>query len=148
VQVIQNVVTNSQFSIFVGSGPGGFENGSADETVIAGNVVSASHLYDGIDLCSNGNFVNSNQIFASDESAIHLDDTCPGSGFDANSGSHNIVTGNTINEACIGVMSGTNASGNIVNNNLSNVVNLALRAETPAAPGTLFCAPPSSTFNP
>jgi hypothetical protein len=147
VQVIQNVVTNSQFSIFVGSGTGGFENGSADGTVITGNTISASHLYDGIDLCSNGNFVNSNQIFASDESAIHLDDTCPGSGFDANSGSHNIVTGNTINEACIGVMSGTNASGNIVNNNLSNVVNLALTAETPATP-TPFCAPPSSTFNP
>src|SRR5579862_9454876 len=61
VQVTNNVVTNSQFSIFLGSGPGGFEYGPADHAVITGNTISGSHLYDGIDVCSNGNFVNFNR---------------------------------------------------------------------------------------
>jgi hypothetical protein len=147
VQVVDNVVTNSQFSIFVGSGSGGFENGSADKAVIEGNIISATHLYDAIDLCSNGNFANFNQIFATDEAAIHLDDTCPGPAHssDATSGNNNDVTLNNINEACIGVMSGPTVTGNKVGELFSNVVNLTLTGETATGP---FCAPPQSTFIP
>jgi hypothetical protein len=147
-QVFNNIVANTQFGIFAGSGAGGFEDGPGDGNIIDGNVISNTHLYDAIDLCSNKNLANLNTIYASDESAIHLDDTCPGaSGADATSGNNNDVSLNLINESCIGIMSGTTASGNKTSGEIfSNVVNTTMTAETPSSPGTPFCAPPQSTF--
>ena len=56
-------------------------------------------LYDGIDLCSDGNTAQSNVVYGSAESGIHVDGECPPS-----TGINNTVTGNTINEACAGIL--------------------------------------------
>jgi hypothetical protein len=97
-------------------------------------MVSTTHLYDGIDLCSNNNSATGNKINGSDESAIHVDDTCTG----ASTGNH--VTTNTINSACAGILSGP-ASGNTISpNTYYNTINEQLT-------GTDTCTPPPSGFS-
>jgi parallel beta-helix repeat protein len=130
VIIKSNNVSQTQYGIVIADDPS-FGPGAA---IITMNTVSATHLYDGIDLCGNNNTVTSNVINGSDESAIHLDDTCTG----ASSG--NIVKSNTINSACAGILSGPAASGNNTSpNTYYNASNLQLT-------GTNTCTPPPAKF--
>jgi len=100
--ITNNQVTNTQYGIAVEgcSGCGGV-NGSGDGATITGNTISATHLFDAIDVCANGATVTNNKINGADESGIHLDDSC----FGAETGS--TVSGNTIiSEQGAGVAAG------------------------------------------
>jgi Right handed beta helix region len=59
---------------------------------------------DAIDLCSNNNTATSNVIFNASGSGIHIDSTCSEGGNPT--GNNTTVTKNTINEACVGVLTG------------------------------------------
>jgi len=127
VTISSNNVSNTQFGISVNS-----ENpGDGDGATVSHNVVATTHLYDGIDLCSNGNTASNNTIYGADESGIHLDDTCTG----ASTG--NTVSANKINSSCAGVLSGPGASGTISGNVFYNTVTQQLT-------GVDTCTPPPS----
>jgi len=126
VTIKSNNVSNTQYGIAIVSDP---KYGAADTATLSSNTVSLTHLYDGIDLCSNTNTATGNMINGSDESGIHLDDTCTG----ASTG--NTLASNKINSACAGILSGPGATGTITSNAFYNVVTLQ---ET----GSNTCTPP------
>lgn len=126
--VANNTVGNSNYGIATQSGSGE----PADYTTIVGNTVLATHndgytsdVGDAIDVCSNNNFIARNNLFASDESGIHLDGTC------TSTGNNNVVEHNTINEACAGILEDTGTTGNTVkrDNLFFNDVNTILSAD-------------------
>jgi len=127
VAIKSNSVNNTQYGIAVVSDP---TYGAADGATLTGNTVSSTHLYDGIDLCSNSNTATGNFVNGSDEAAVHVDDTCTG----ASTG--NTIKANSFNSACAGVLSGPGASGNTTTPNTSyNVVTLQVT-------GSNTCTPP------
>lgn len=93
-----NTVGNTQFGIAYVSDP---TAGPADNGIITGNKVSATHIFDAIDLCNNTNTVTGNIINSADEAGIHLDSTCSGTG------NTNTVKSNTVTESCAGLLIGT-----------------------------------------
>jgi hypothetical protein len=98
---------------------------TANGTIVRLNHVGGTQLFDAIDLCSDGNTAESNVIYGSAQSGIHVDGECSPS-----TGTGTTVTGNTINEACAGVLLGT-GSGNITApNNYLNVTNTTLVGDT------------------
>jgi hypothetical protein len=120
VQVIGNTVGNNQFGVAVESST----TGAADKTVIKSNAIFGTLDIDGIDLCSNNNVVNDNTIASSDEAGVDLDSGC------GSTGNGNKVTGNTINEACAGILVGSGTSGNTITpNSFFNVTNITLAAD-------------------
>lgn len=134
VTINANSVQNSQFSITVDSGG---SDGSADGSTITSNKVSTSHIWDGIDVCSNNNTVRGNTINGSDEAAIRLDSFCtePDS---STTGNGNSVTSNIINTACSGILANSGTSGNSITpnqyfNTTTNVLN-ADECTTPLRP--------------
>ena len=125
VTVSRNTVGSTQFGIALISDP---TSGPADGGSITENEVSATRIFDGIELCASSNTVRDNTVNGSDESAIHVDSSC---GPVAN----NVVRGNTINGACAGVMVGTAAGSNtIASNDFFNTRNTVLTADR--------CTPP------
>jgi hypothetical protein len=110
VNVTTNYVGSAQFGIVADTDP---VYGPADNTTIKSNKVTGTQLFDAIDVCSNSNTVQSNLIFGSTESGVHIDDSC-------GTGNTNTVTGNTISEACAGVLLGT-GTGNTVTGTYYNV---------------------------
>jgi hypothetical protein len=98
---------------------------TANGTVVRSNHVGGTQNYDAIDLCSDNNTAESNTIYGSAQSAIHLDDSCTPS-----TGSHNTVTSNTINEACAGILLGTGSSNTTAPNTFMNVTNTTLAGDT------------------
>lgn len=97
----------------------------AASTIIRNNNIFGTILFDGIDLCSNKNVATGNNVVDSAESGVHLDDTC------GTTGNQNTVAGNTINEACAGLLRGAASSGNVVVLNTAfNVVNQILSGDT------------------
>ena len=125
VQIASNNVNNTQFGIALAGDP---DSGSADHNTVKLNTVSATHLYDGIDLCGNSNTATSNKINGSDEAGVHVDDTCTGA-------TGNTATLNTINSACAGILIGPTASGSTTSpNTYFNVGTLQLS-------GTNVCTP-------
>jgi hypothetical protein len=126
VAIKSNNVNNTQYGIAVVSDP---TYGAADGATLTGNTVSITHLYDGIDLCSNNNTATGNTVNGSDEAAVHLDDTCTGASIG------NTIKSNTFNSACAGVLSGPGASGTTTPNTFYNVVTLQ-------ATGSNTCTPP------
>lgn len=112
-----NTVSNTQFGIVI------FSDGAlnADDNTITNNHVTATHLDDGIDLCSNGNTATGNFVYASDGAGIHIDSTCTENS--AATGNNTHVTGNTINEACAGVLLGSGTGSSGTPNTYSNVPN-------------------------
>jgi hypothetical protein len=126
VIVAGNTVGNTQTGIAFVSDPA---VGNADNGTITFNKVSATHIFDGIDLCSNSNTVSNNFINGSDESAIHVDSSC-------GAVKNNRVSGNTINKACAGILIGTAAGPNSIGaNTFFNVGNTVMQAnQCPAAP--------------
>jgi len=101
-----NTVSNTQYGIVV------YTDGTydANDNTITSNRVSATHLDDGIDLCSDGNTVKSNIVMASDASGIHIDSSCTDAEGNT-TGTGNTVSGNTIVEACAGVLLGNGPTG-------------------------------------
>jgi hypothetical protein len=133
ITVSDNQVGSTQYGIAIVSGTGyGF--GLADGAAVTANRISGTQVFDGIDLCSNSNTVESNIIYGSTESGIHADGSSEGGGADACSGSSgtpgstgnsNTIENNTINGACAGVLNG-GTSNTITPNTVLNVTNTSL----------------------
>ncbi len=95
VTVKSNTVGNTQTGIALVTDTVGLGEGAT----VTGNKVFGTRIFDGIDVCSQNNTVSTNTVTNSSQSAIHLDGSC-GTG----SGTHNAVTGNTLLDACTGVL--------------------------------------------
>lgn len=117
VTITGNTVGNSQSGIILFSDS---TLGSADGATIANNKVSATHVYDGIDTCSDGNLIKNNTVNSSDASAIHVDDECLNPG-DTPTGNNTTVQSNIINVACAGILMGGGTGNNYVTNTFYNV---------------------------
>lgn len=125
VTVSGNTVGNTQFGIAFVSDP---TSGPADGGTITRNTVSGTHIFDGIEVCGSSNTIHGNTINGSDESAIHVDSSC-------GPVMNNIVSGNTINDACAGIMLGTAAGSNSIGSNeFFNTRDTVLKADR--------CTPP------
>jgi len=127
VTVSTNTVESAQYGIIPVTDPN--FGGPANSTIIKSNHIGGTQLFDAIDLCSDGNTAQANVIYGSSQDGIHTDDSCPPS-----TGSNNLVTGNTINEACAGILTGSGTGNDIVPNGFSNVTNTTLAGDvcTPA----------------
>jgi parallel beta-helix repeat protein len=127
VTVSSNTVESTQFGIVPVTDPN--FGGPANGTIIRSNQIGGTQLFDAIDLCSDGNTVQSNVIYGSSQDGIHMDDSCSPS-----TGSSNIVTRNTINEACAGILLGSGTGNTIAPNTFLNVTNTTLAGDmcTPA----------------
>jgi hypothetical protein len=111
--------------------------GPADGGTVTGNKVAATHIFDGIELCGSSNTVQSNRINGSDESAIHVDSSC-------GPVTNNVISGNTIIEACAGIPVGTAAGSNSIGSNtFFNARNTVLTADSCTPP--LIAARPANT---
>ena len=95
---------------------------TADRNQITNNLVTNTHLGDGIDACSNSNFIGRNTVSTSDESGIHLDGSC------GSTGSSNVVFRNAVNEACAAILQG-GSSNAIFFNTYANVANTTLAGD-------------------
>jgi hypothetical protein len=123
--VTANKVNSAQFGIVADSDP---TYGTADGTKVSNNLIAGTQIFDAVDLCSSTNTAQSNTIFGSAESGIHIDDSC-------GSGNNNTVTSNVINEACAGILLGANNTGNTTSpNTFDNVVNTTLSGDTCTSP--------------
>ena len=126
-----NVVESSNvgIGIYTDSSYGGGGTGAT----INSNHIGGTQMFDGIDLCGNDEIAESNIIYNSANSGVHLDDAC-GSG----SGSNSTVKSNTINESCAGILTGTGTSvDTIAPNTYSNVAYETLAGDSctlPAGP--------------
>ena len=108
ITISNNQVSNTQYGIAV-EGETGY--GVGDGATITNNTITATHLYDAIDMCANNVSATGNKITGADESGIHSDDAC----FTPVTG--NSVSTNTINSACAGVLVGPFASTTAVSGN-------------------------------
>ena len=122
VTVTSNTVESTQYGIVPVT-----ESASetANGTIIKSNHVGGTQTFDAIDLCSDGNTAQSNVIYGSAESGVHVDGECPPS-----TGINNTVTGNTINEACAGILLGTGTPNTTAPNSFLNVTNTTLAGDT------------------
>lgn len=103
-----NTVSNTQIGIAVGCNT---VNGAyTSNSTIKSNKVFKTRLQDAIYIFSNGNKVTNNTLVASGQAGIHLDPTYS---VDA---SGNTVSGNSIVEACAGIL----ATGTVTNTLTSN----------------------------
>ena len=123
MRIAGNSVANTQTGIVT------VTDGSltADGNTILNNLVTNTHVGDGIDLCSNNNTVTGNTVFSSDDAGIHLDSSC------GSTGSNSRLNRNTVNDACAGILLG--GSGNTVGmNTFANVANTTLTGDVCTAP--------------
>jgi len=97
----------AQFGIAFVSDP---ISGPADGSIIRGNKISATHILDGVEPCSSSNTVHDNTVNGSAESAIHVDSSC-------GPVMNNVVSDNTLNDACAGILVGTAAGPNDIDSN-------------------------------
>jgi Right handed beta helix region len=127
VVVTRNTVGNTQNAIvFVGDD----QAGSANDGQVTYNQVFGTHIFDGIILCSDNNFAGYNTVNHSDEAGINLQgqEAC---GLVQKTGNNNNVVGNSINEACAGILKGPDTSGNsLLTNAFYNDVNTILTANS------------------
>lgn len=127
ITITSNTVESTQLGIV----PAPDATDPGNNQIITANHIGGTQTFDAIDLCSNGNMAESNVIYGSAQSGIHIDDTC------GSTGNSNTVKNNTINEACAGILLGTGA-GNIYSpNTFFNVVNTTLAGDSCTAPPTL-----------
>lgn len=139
VFVSGNTVSNTQFGIAFVSDP---VAGSADNGTITSNSVSATQIFDGIDLCSNSNRVHRNIVNGSAESAIHLDSSC-------GNVMNNQISDNTANGACAGILVGTTAGHNgIDDNTFFNVRNTILLGDQCLAVPAALASSSAATKHP
>jgi hypothetical protein len=105
---------------------------SSNGATITSNHIGGSQMLDGIDLCSSGETVKTNTIYNSTTAGVNMQSAACG----GPSATTATVTGNTINEACTGILTGTGASGDdVAPNTYFNVFTEV------AAGGT--CTPPA-----
>jgi parallel beta-helix repeat protein len=125
--VSTNTVESTQFGIVPVTDP--TFGGNANGTIIKGNKIGGTQIFDAIDACSDGNTVQTNVIYGSSQDGIHLDDSCSPS-----TGSNNTVTGNTINEGCAGILLGSGTNDTTSPNTFMNVTHTTLTGDvcTPA----------------
>jgi hypothetical protein len=124
ITISDNTVESTQFGIVPVTAVTESALLTANGTIVKSNHVGGTQIYDAIDLCSDQNTAESNVIYGSAQSGIHVDGECSPS-----TGSGTTVTGNTINEACAGVLLGT-GSGNITApNTYLNVTNTTLAGD-------------------
>jgi hypothetical protein len=117
VPITGNTVNSAQFGISV-SGDG---NGDGDGATVSANKIDVTYLFDAIDVCGASNAtISGNRLNGTDEVAIHLDSSCVG----ASTG--NMVSGNKINGACVGVLEGVGSAGTITGNTVLNAANVTL----------------------
>jgi parallel beta-helix repeat protein len=129
VTTSNNHVGNTQGGVTVVS-DGAF---SSDDQAISGNVLNGTLVFDGIDLCgSNGGSISNNTVADSGRGAIHLDSTCTDIGGPAGGGAN--VSGNSLNEACAGILNGSNGNTISATNTFFNVINTILVGDSCAAP--------------
>jgi hypothetical protein len=127
IPITSNVVSNTQYGIAVVS-----DGVNGNGATVNNNTITLTHLYDAIDLCSNGNSAANNKITGADESGIHFDDTCTGAA------TGNSATSNTISGTCAGILVGPTAAGSNATNTFYNAVYLELTGVdtcTPAPTG-------------
>jgi nitrous oxidase accessory protein NosD len=115
--VTSNIVGNTQFGIAVVSDPSFL----ADTSTVTKNTVMGTRIFDGIDICSNSNTVQNNTVYASQEAGIHLDASCVGTG------NNNLVTNNTITEACAGILNDPGTNNNTTAPNTYNDVTTTVK---------------------
>ena len=130
ITATNNKVDSTQLGIVTVTDP---TYGTANDAVIKSNHIGGTQTYDAIDLCSDGNTAESNTIYGTGESGIHVDDGCPPS-----TGSNNIVTDNTINEACAGILLGTGTGNTTSPDSFMNVTHTTLAGDT--------CSPLDNAF--
>jgi hypothetical protein len=129
--VTGNQVGSAQFGIaldtdgfgFCGTSSAPISCGTADNASVTLNKVEGTELLDGVDACSNGNTIESNTMYGSTESGVHIDDTCTSSTYSTTSGNNNTVTKNVILEACAGVLLGTGTGNTVTPNTFFDVTN-------------------------
>lgn len=121
VTVSQNTVESTQLGIVPATDP---TYGTANGTIIRSNHIGGTQNFDAIDLCSDNNTAESNTIYGSAQSGIHVDDECAPS-----TGSGNTVTSNTINEACAGILLGSGTGNTTAPNTFSNVTNTTMAGD-------------------
>jgi len=107
LQLPSGTPPRAQFGIAFVSDP---ISGLADGGIVKGNKISATHILDRIELCSSSNTVHVNTINGSAESAIHVDSSC-------GPVMNNVVSDNTVNDACAGILVGTAAGPNDIDSN-------------------------------
>ena len=122
VNVSSNTVESTQFGIVPVTDPN--FGGPANATTIKSNHIGGTQTFDAIDLCSDGNTVQSNLIYGSSQDGVHLDDSCSPS-----TGSNNTVTSNTINEGCAGILLGSGTNNITTPNFFSNVTSTTLAGD-------------------
>ena len=136
VLVANNVVGTTQFGIATATSAeyGSTSNnpqGLADRTTIAFNQISNTQLYDAIDACSNHNSITGNTVFNAAESGIHLDSSC------GTTGLSNTVVGNTVNEACAGILAGAGTPPGVTAlNQFFNVANVSVSGNVCTLPSS------------
>jgi hypothetical protein len=121
ITVTNNTVESAQLGIVPATDP---TYGTANSTIIKSNHIGGTQLFDAIDLCSDSDTAQSNVIYGSGESGIHLDDECAPS-----TGSNETVSSNTINEACAGILLGS-GSNSIGTNSFLNVTYTTLAGDS------------------
>jgi hypothetical protein len=119
-----NTVGNTQFGIVLVSDT----PGQGDGVTVASNKVFGTRIFDAIDVCTNGNTIQTNTVVNSAEAAIHLDASC------GSTGNNNLVTGNTLIDACTGVLSDGGTSGNSVSSNTAAAVGSTTGSSCVATP--------------
>lgn len=125
ITVSSNHVGNTQGGIAI-LGDGEF---SADNQTILGNILDGTLVGDGINVCgSNGGAITNNTVAGSGRSAIHLDSTCTGIGGPAGGGA--TLSGNSLNEACAGILNGTAGNTISATNTFFNVTNTTLAGDS------------------
>jgi hypothetical protein len=132
VTISGNTVSNTQGGIVVVTD--GAE--TADYNTVTSNKVTTTpaivvtgytYLLDGIDLCSNHNTATSNTVFNSSGSGVHLDSSCtePGGG----ASGIGTASSNIVNEACAGVLTGTNGGSETLTSSY-NVIEVTAQSDT------------------
>jgi nitrous oxidase accessory protein NosD len=122
VTVSGNQISNTQFGIGVPVDE--ILGNPADNNIIKSNVINGTLLLDGIDICGSNNTVESNRIAGVGQAGIHVDAACGAScGSTPATPAGNVISSNSINEACAGILSGPASGNTIGTNTFANVGN-------------------------
>jgi hypothetical protein len=114
IQVKSNAISGATFA---GIGLYSTGTGYGDDYIkVMSNTVSATTPYDDIDACSDHNTIRGNTVSDSTEGGIHLDGECQEAD-DSISGVDNSVSGNTIEDNCVGILSGPPQGANQIGSN-------------------------------
>ena len=114
----------------------------ANHNMVTHNRVTNTQLNDGIDLCSNNNTAEGNIVDNSGESGIHLDSTCGATG------NNNVVSRNTVHEACAGILLGSGTGNTLTGNTITDVTYVTLPGNVCASPVVSNAQPQSQVGSP